>query len=109
MKQLRQKLAANPPGVYYTPQFRTVIEDHLPIIIDRHSTHQPLNENSINLLYVYRYDFYGFLKNHNVNFEYHWVTLRANGFVTPMVDFTHITELIIPDSNYITNLANLSK
>lgn len=73
-----------PPGpdVYYSPEFRNVLEDHMTYL----RTHP---ENSVvtiapNIGYKYIGDLAGVLHHYNVPYHLHWVVMRMNNMTSPI-------------------------
>lgn len=82
-------------AVYYTEDFRHVLEDHMEYL----RTHQSTKAASVNpeYAYVYRNDLFSFLAHINLPVYLHWVTMRMNNWVSP-TQFTRDTPmLMLPD------------
>jgi len=66
----------------------------LVLTVEAGATFIPLNE----LDYLrYKFDFYALLAQHNVNPEYYWPVMRANGLHRPTDFDERMAQLIIPN------------
>lgn len=77
---------------YYTRAMRQVIENHLPLIMERGIANiEAVNGRQYD---KYQGDFYGLLIEHGVKEEFLWPTLRVNGLHSP-VDWVNRTAPIL--------------
>lgn len=87
--------------IYFEVGFMRLIEDHLAFLrVDPNTEEHAVDPNKA---LVYEGDLYGYLKDNNVPFYLHWITLRLNKLHTP-TDFKNIQVLLIPNPNKIENL-----
>lgn len=70
--------------VYYSEPFQSMLENHI-FTLARHSGAQviPIEPSHA---YQYEGDFFGLLTSLGVPSQYHWTTMRCNGYYSP-VDF----------------------
>ena len=74
-------LISGGPSIFYDPNFRVMIEDHLTYL-------KNLPENTVIEVtpghsYKHARDFYGLLMEYSVLPHHHWITMRVNDMVTP--------------------------
>jgi hypothetical protein len=98
------------PAIYYGDRFRLMLEDHL-LVIRTMTTNQIrlITDDDWAKLNRYVGDFYGFLTALNYNRNYHWTILRLNGYRSRFDLELGLSQLILPDWDYIDKLANLCK
>lgn len=90
------------PSVYYSAEFRRMIESHL-LFLQTHPDNQ-LIALEPHMVYKYEHDLFGLLGELNVPPQYHWIIMRMNGFTNP-IDLTQETEtLLLPSLSLISNL-----
>lgn len=90
------------PSVYYSEEFRRMIESHLLFLQTHPDTQQIALEP--HMVYKYEHDLFGLLGELNVPPQYHWIIMRMNGFTNP-IDLTQETEiLLLPSLSVINNL-----
>jgi hypothetical protein len=93
------------PAVFYTPEFRVMIESHLKYLREHPET-QILNLNP-HSVYKYEHDLFGLLGELNIPPQHHWIVMRVNGYTNP-VDLVEGTEtLLIPSLSAITSLLSV--
>lgn len=97
-------ILAKAPGtdIYYDPQFRVILEDHMTYLRE-HPQNILLNVESP---YAYKYegDLFGLLSHYNISFEFHWLIMRVNGYSSPTQTKDTLNRLIIPNTNVITRI-----
>jgi len=97
-------LAINPgPAIFYDPDFRNVLEDHLTKL---KSSVRTITVNVDPMLaYRFEYSFYALLNALNVPVFKHWITLRMLGYRSQFdVDRT-ITTIYVPSDTELNQLA----
>ena len=88
--------------LYYHPVFRSVIEDHLDYIRNHQDTKTIVIEDG--QAYRYENDWEGLMQAIGVPPQLRWVTLRLNGYHTPLdYNRTHIT-IIVPHLQAVESL-----
>lgn len=68
------------PDLFYTPEFRLMIETHINVLRYDNVSREQIPDN---LVYQYEGDFYGYLVGKNVAPYLHWIYLRVNGMHSP--------------------------
>lgn len=92
------------PGadVYYSKEFRDVLEAHMAYLRGLTSTVSSLVDGHD--ADVYNGDLFGYLQYKGMAPMYHWVTMRLNNFYTP-IEFGRATKsLLIPNTSEIDAL-----
>lgn len=92
------------PRVYYSDGFRDVIENHLVIMREKHSSPVSIQQH---IAYVYEADFYGLMNALGVAKHFQWITLRLNGYTSPTDYRPEDLVLYIPDINYVERLKDV--
>ncbi|MNU19683.1 hypothetical protein D3C71_79160 [compost metagenome] len=88
--------------VYYDDGFRNVIEDHMTILRARSDSMTKMVEPG--RAYKYEADYYGLLQFLEVPTALHWVTLRMNGYTSPMqYDGVGVT-VLVPNPDVIEQM-----
>lgn len=102
---LYQSMRNDGPVVFYTPDFRQLIEDHLEYLkTNNRSTRIQINDKD---LHKYEYDLIGLLLEYKLPRHLHWIVMRLNGFTSPD-QFTELTtSLLIPEPSEIDRLKNI--
>lgn len=78
--EIIKDLARQSEGMFYSPEFRAIVEDHLSILKTVGVTQQAI---PLELYWQYEGNFYGYLTYLNIPQELHWLHLRVNGFDHP--------------------------
>ena len=81
--------------VWYTDEFRNVLEDHLTYL--RHHKSTQLQSVEANLVIKYRFDMFSLFRYYRINDYLHWITMRMNGYKSPTDDFSEMTSFIVPN------------
>lgn len=76
-------LTPSPNKQYFTTEYKTLIEDHLTILISKSTSRTIENYKATQ----FKNNFYGLLKSLGVKPTYWWVLLRLNELETPL-DYT---------------------
>lgn len=84
---------------YFSQEFQTTMEYHIPRLKALETTRLADLKNGISL--KYDHDLYGLLSEMAIPFKYHWVIMRCNDFLSPMDFDKSITSIVIPDFDYI--------
>lgn len=74
------KMAKNNDDLYYTKEFRLVIETHLNVLKNRAAAITPI---PLDQYYQYEGDFFGYLVELNVPPAHYFIYLRMNGMTNP--------------------------
>jgi hypothetical protein len=88
--------------IYYDPDFRNVLEDHLTFL----KTHSTTRNIVMDPQRVYKYesDLFGLLNDYNVPVSLHWLTMRMNDMTSPTDADLSITTLLLPDSSTVDQI-----
>lgn len=88
--------------IFYDPGFRALLEASLDLIRNDSSTSQArIDEHKAR---IYRRDFYTYLKNVGIQYEYHWIIMRLNNMRSPY-DFDETVSVIyVPSESMINKL-----
>lgn len=87
--------------VYYDKKIRSVIEDHLNIII----AHSSLQEIEPAMAYKYHGNFYGLLaENGKVDLGQFWLYLRVNGFTHPSEWSMEMNTIRVPNLELVNRI-----
>lgn len=102
---LNEKMIDTGADVWYTHAFRSVLEDHLPII-------KTLENNKIvpiEPMTALRWDqdFYGLLLHSHIPAYLHWVTMRANGYISPRDYNADTLTFLYLDADYLERLRSV--
>ena len=89
----------------YTPEFLTVLEDHLTYL----RTHEDTVVISVTNQEAEKWagDFYGFLFSKKVDARLHYVTMRLTGMTAPTDFGVNINTVSLPSSNVINTLRKI--
>lgn len=89
---------------YYEPDFRRVLEEHLPLIKKRQANTVLAVEPY--LAVRFKGDFFGLLAHLQVPDYLQWITMRVNGFISPMDVNDDIRTVTTVDATFIRRLYN---
>lgn len=89
------------PEIWYSPDFKSVVEDHLIRLRERKSTAFPI---SIDEGFPHKGDLYSLFTTRNIPSKYHWIIMRINGFTSPYHYNGEAFDLIIPDDDFIDSI-----
>lgn len=101
MATIAPKFNKPPNHIWFTDEFRNVLEDHLIFLRNKKSTVINL-EPMVKI--KYRFDFFSLLKNHNIENYSHWIVMRMNGLNSPTDDFSELESLVIPDTTVLNQV-----
>lgn len=89
--------------IFYDPQFRNVLEDHMSFL--RNIPSNKTIDIEPGIAYKYAGDFFGLMMHHGITVEHHWAIMRVNGYISPQ-DYkdTDLT-FILPDETILTRLS----
>lgn len=93
--------------IYYNPKFRRFFEFYLSDL--RNDSNPELIPVDPNLLYKYEGDFYGLFSILGIRNNYHWITLRLNGFLDPMDTPSELPFIISPPHQKVTQIVQFFK
>lgn len=82
---------------YFTTEFKTLIEDHLTLLInDVGTVKEPI---PVELATKYHRNFYSLLADRafHIDYKYHWAILRINGFHNPSEFIRTQQQFLKPD------------
>lgn len=104
-QRLSDRIPSEGPGVFYTDDFMTMMEQHIPLLISNENTQvQPIEPA---LAFQYANDFYGLLLTLGIPFQYHWTMTRCNGYASPLRYEGTKTEIIIPPISEIDQIQKI--
>lgn len=87
--------------VWYTQEFRNVLEDHITFIRNNKPTAQALDANQV---IKYRFDFFSLLSEYNIPSYMHWITMRVNGLKSSIDDFSMLENILCPDPTILNQI-----
>ncbi len=87
------------PEVYYDPDFRALLEAHIPYLRVSEATRTMAVDLSKTA--VYRGDFYGFLNAVGIPAYFHWIIMRLNDMSSPTEFDEKKTFLLVPEDRII--------
>ena len=85
--------------VYYSEQFRLVVEDHIGYLFNHPET--TINSILAMDLVVFEFDFYGMLKSMGIPAELHYATLRMAKLTSPQDPFKHLEFIRVPPKGLV--------
>ena len=90
------------PDVYYSAEFRNVLEDHMTYL----RSHPENSEVTIapNIGYKYIGDLAGVLHHYNVPYNLHWIVMRMNHMTSPIDYRDTMLNLDIPSFTAVERL-----
>lgn len=97
------------PPIYYSQRFRQMVEDHLTLLQGMTNRVMLITSDEWSKLNRFEGDFYGFLTAVNIPRKYQWTVMRMNGFRSRFDLDLSLTQLVLPEYEYIDKLAQLSK
>lgn len=92
------------PQVFYTPEFRAVVEDHLTYL--KQQVTNTVVDISPHDAYKYQGDFFGILLEYKVLPQFHWIVMRMNDMMSPKDYDGETLTFIRPDEKVLISLAN---
>lgn len=102
--EILNKLISSGAALYYSREFRNMIEDHLQWILTQSTTHVITVEAGI--AYKFAGDLEGVLRYYNVSNEYHWIAMRLNGMTSPSDYRDNMLQLRVANPEVIERLAS---
>lgn len=90
------------PSVYYSEGFQSMLENHI-FTLARHTGAQLIVIEPTRA-YQYEGDFFGLLTSLGVPSQYHWATMRCNGFYSPTDFKSDTTSITHPPFEQIDEL-----
>jgi len=103
MSIINQLVPEGPP-IYYTVEFKRVLEDHLDFI-KQHSTTTSIAVNPA-LAFKHEYNLSGYLLAIDIPLKLHWLVMRLNGFFSD-TDFINVAVLHIPSDRTVQQIKQL--
>ncbi len=104
-QKLSDRIPSEGPGVFYTDEFMTMMEQHIPLLRSNPNTQLRPIEPSLALQYAN--DFYGLLLSLGIPFQYHWTVTRCNGYSGPMQFKGDVFTVIVPPFTEIDQLQQI--
>lgn len=104
-QRLSSRIPSEGPSVYYTDEFRTMMEPHIALLIRNENTQ--VNPIEPGLALQFANDFYGLLLTLGLPMKYHWVILRCNGFTSPKEFKETLVQVIVPPLTEIDQLQQI--
>lgn len=96
------KFAAPGQDIWYDPDFKAVLEDHMTYLRNHpNTTIQVLEPNSV---IKYRFDLYSLFRHYGIEQHFHWLVMRMNGFNSPIDDISHLESFLVPDTNILVQI-----
>lgn len=96
------KFTAPGQDIWYDPNFKAVLEDHMTYLREHpNTTVQVLEPNSV---IKYRFDLYSLFRAYGIEQQYHWVIMRMNRFNTLTDDISQLDSFIVPDFNVVVQI-----
>lgn len=93
-------------AVYDSPEFKTIIEDHLSWLLSLEST-RPVSVTP-HQIEVYDFDWIGLLQALRVPIDLHWIVIRMNGGMSLTDVPNDLRAVYVPEINVISNLMMLN-
>ena len=103
--RLKSKLIIDGSEIYYRADFRAILEEHIPYMLDLKLYEQTVVPD--NLMFKYERDFYGLLLEMRLPMHLHWVTLRMNGLFNSNEYAGQKQYIIIPDASEISKIRRM--
>ena len=100
---LNQLASYNVPGIYDTPEFLQVLEDHIEYFKKRDNTLVVMVEEHIGN--KYKFDLYGLFAHYGVPSTLMWLTMRMNSFRSPLQYTGRAGHMLVPDQTDVTHIA----
>lgn len=88
--------------VWYTDAFRNVLEDHLTYLRNNKTTQ--LQQVEPNLVIKFQFDMFSLFRFYRLQDYLHWITMRMNGYLSPIDNFSEMTSFIVPDETTINQI-----
>lgn len=97
------------PGadVYYTAEFRNVLEDHMTYL--RNHAENTVLSIEPNIGYKYLGDLAGVLHHYRIPYQLHWVVMRMNNMTSPIDYRDTMLTLDIPSFSAVDKLRTTHK
>jgi hypothetical protein len=90
------------PDIFYNPEFRNVLEDHMTWLRENHCQPVVLKPDES---YQWRGDFFGLLSQKGVARQYHWVVMRLNEYTSPHQFEQDTQAILLPNETVIEKIA----
>ena len=102
--ELTKSMASAGADIYYTPDFRNVLEDHVTLLRNDASTE--VVDVKPNVAYKFERDLFGYLASINVPHHPHWITMRVNSWKKD-TEFLNPTRLFIPHQSSVNKIKQM--
>lgn len=89
------------PAIWYSNDFKAVIEDHLIRLRERNSVTYPISTDEG---FPHKGDLYSLFTTRNIASKYHWIIMRLNGYTCPYHYKGEAFDLVIPDEDFIESI-----
>jgi hypothetical protein len=90
------------PDIFYDPEFRNVLEDHMSYLRENYCQVVVLQPDEA---YQWRGDFFGLLSQKGVPRQYHWLVMRLNQYTSPNQFTEDIQVMLFPDYTVVEKIA----
>lgn len=99
---LLSKLANPGQDIWYSPGFRSVLEDHMTYLRNHpDSTVQPIEPNAV---IKYRFDLFSLFALYGIEYKYHWLVMRVNHFNNPQDDISELQSFMVPNPTVVMQI-----
>tara|TARA_B100000767_G_C19660299_1_gene490662 strand:+ start:646 stop:981 length:336 start_codon:yes stop_codon:yes gene_type:complete len=102
--QLTQTMNSEGADLYYDSNFRSVLEDHVPLLKNEASTE--LITVNPSTAYKFEYDLCGYLASIDIPHHLHWITMRVNGW-NKDTDFYNPSTIRIPHRTSVDRIKQM--
>lgn len=92
------------PDVYYNSSFRDVLEQHLTFLREHEGARTI--EVSTREMEKFKQDLYNFLSLKGVDGYLHWITMRVNGWLSP-IEFEGKDSILVPSKHAVNRIKQL--
>ena len=102
---LDDQMPSSGPDIFYSREFRIVIEDHLSILKNTLNSKTIIIKNAD--AFKYEGDLYGLLSNYAVPIQYHWIAMRMNNYTSPTQFTKEVGILLVPIETTIERIKSV--
>lgn len=101
-KALWQTINDDGPIIFYDPDFREVLEKHIPYFLSG-ALSQAISVEP-NIAVRYEYDFYGLLTYYTVPRWLQWFVMRLNGMTSPDQYRQSVIAIVLPSVPHVQSI-----
>lgn len=105
MPNVTDSLISEGPDIFYSPEFRAVVEEHILVLQQNESTEKITIET--HTAYQYENNLYGLLTYLEYPKQLHWIIMRINGLHSPNEFKRDTKQLVIPNTSLVDELVKL--